>query len=553
MKIVWFLIIILLVFGLIVSGCTEKQDYEEKTVKVLVKGSPIHGANGIMFNSSDLLYIASVFGREIMVMNPETGQIINRLGPDKGIETPDDLTFGPDGSLYWTSIITGEVGRLTPQGAYTNQLVEFGVNPITFSDDGRLFVALDFFGDALYELDPNLTKPPHLITQNLGWLNGMDWGSDGFLYGPIWTKGKVIRIDVTNGTNTSVAEGFGIPSAVKFYSKEYLYVTDFLRGEVLRVNVETGNKEVISSNLSRLDNLAFDSKGRLFVSQEYDGSIFEILSNGTKRTVSSGGIVAPGGVAVSSDDESVFIADLFALREFDLTGKEISTERNLMGMSEGIIAPNTVSSYGDKLVLSSWISNAVQVWDPETHEVIKTIMYPPDFSVMPLNAVQFQGDLVISELKYDGTGGRVVRVNADNSSNRSILADGLSMPVGLAATDNNLWVSDWINGTILQIVKEGKQVTKPIQIAKNLSFPEGLAVDAKGNLLVVETGAGRLSHIDTKKQKVTIVAEGLDLGAQASRDAPPTWIFNGVTMDKSGTIYVTGDVENILYRIESKS
>jgi len=552
MKRVWFLIIILLVFGLTISGCTEKQGYEKKTVKVVVKGSPIHGANGIMFNSSDLLYIASVFGREILVMDPETGQIINRLGPDKGVESPDDLTFGPDGSLYWTSIITGEVGRLTPQGANTSQLVAFGVNPITFSDDGRLFVALNFFGDALYELDPNIAKPPRLITQNLGWLNGMDWGPDGFLYGPIWTKGKVIRIDVKNGKNTSVAEGFGIPSSVKFDSKGNLYVTDFMRGEVLRVNVKTGNKEVISSNLSRLDNLAFDSKGRLFVSQEDDGSIFEILSNGTKRTVSSGGMIAPGGVAVSSDGESVFIADLFTLREFDLTGKEISTERNLMGMSEGIIAPNTVSSYGDKLVLSSWISNAVQIWDPKTHQVIKTIIYPPDFSVTPLNAVQFQGDLVISDLKSDGTGGSVVRVNADNPSNRSILADGLSMPVGLAAIDNNLYVSDWITGTILQIVKDGKQVT-PIQIAKNLSFPEGLAVDKKGDLLVVETGAGRLSRIDMKSQKVSIVAEGLDLGAQASRDASPTWIFNGVTVDQSGTIFVTGDIANVLYRIESKS
>lgn len=434
-----------------------------------------------------------------LVMDPETGKIINRLGPDKGVESPDDLTFGPDGSLYWTSTITGEVGRLTPQGANTSQLVAFGVNPITFSDDGHLFVALDFFtGDALYELDSNLTKPPRIITQNLGWLNGMDWGPDGFLYGPIWTKGKVIRIDVKNGKNTTVAEGMGIPSAVKFDSKGYLYVTDFVRGEVLRVDVKTGNKEVISTGLPRLDNLAFDSKGRLFVSKEDDGSIIEILSNDTKRIVSPGGMISPGGVTVSSDGESVFIADLFALREFDMTGKEISVERSLMGIPEGIIHPNTVSPYGDKLVLSSWISNAVQIWDPKAHQVIKTIMYPPDFSVMPLNAIQFQGDLVISEVKSDGTGGSVARMNADNPSNKSILADGL-MPVGLAAVDNNLYVSDWITGKILQIIKDGKQIT-PIQIAKNLSFPEGLAVDKKGDLLVVETGARRLSRVDMRSQ-----------------------------------------------------
>jgi hypothetical protein len=48
-------------------------------------------------------------------------------------------------------------------------------------------------------------------------------------------------------------------------------------------------------------------------------------------------------------------------------------------------------------------------------------MYPPDFSVMPLNAIQFQGDLVISELKSDGTGGSVARMNADDSSNETLI------------------------------------------------------------------------------------------------------------------------------------
>jgi len=34
--------------------------------KVLVQGAPIHGANGIMFDNNDMLYIASVLGREIV-------------------------------------------------------------------------------------------------------------------------------------------------------------------------------------------------------------------------------------------------------------------------------------------------------------------------------------------------------------------------------------------------------------------------------------------------------------------------------------------------------
>ena len=49
-------------------------------------------------------------------MDPDSGKILDRIGPNAGWSTPDDLTFGPDGSLYWTALRTGEVGKLTPDG-----------------------------------------------------------------------------------------------------------------------------------------------------------------------------------------------------------------------------------------------------------------------------------------------------------------------------------------------------------------------------------------------------------------------------------------------------
>jgi sugar lactone lactonase YvrE len=155
-------------------------------VETFVEGSPLHGANGIIVDAQGRLNIASVAGREIVVMDRESGAIVDRIGPERGVEGPDDLIFDADGTLYWTSLLTGEVGRLSPDGEKRGQMVSPGVNPITISDDGRLFVALDFLGDALYELDPALEEPPRLIAENLGWMNGMDWGPDGFLYGPMW-------------------------------------------------------------------------------------------------------------------------------------------------------------------------------------------------------------------------------------------------------------------------------------------------------------------------------------------------------------------------------
>ena len=85
---------------------------------------------------------------------PESGEVIDRIGAERGVAGPDDVFVTDDGTIYWTEILGGNVGMLRPDGTFTTQQVGPGVNPITLSDDGRLFVARVFIGDGLYELDP---------------------------------------------------------------------------------------------------------------------------------------------------------------------------------------------------------------------------------------------------------------------------------------------------------------------------------------------------------------------------------------------------------------
>jgi sugar lactone lactonase YvrE len=108
------------------------------------------GANGIRFDANDLLYIASLKGNEIFAMDPSTGVVLKRIGFKEGVKTPDDLAFGPDGSLYWTSFDTGKVCRISPEGLRSEQMLAPGVNPIAFSHDGRLFVSVAYRGDVLF-------------------------------------------------------------------------------------------------------------------------------------------------------------------------------------------------------------------------------------------------------------------------------------------------------------------------------------------------------------------------------------------------------------------
>jgi N-acetylneuraminic acid mutarotase/sugar lactone lactonase YvrE len=504
--------------------------------EVLVQGSQLHAANGIYFDSDDRLHICAGMGGEIVVMDRETGEILDRYGTD--VDSPDDVVIGPDGSLYWTDILTGEVGRRSPDGVVTKQFVALGVNPITLSDDGRLFTALFLLGDALYELDPNLMEPPRLIAENLGMLNGFDFGPDGFLYSPVPFQGKIVRIDVDTGEITPVvAEGIMAPS-VKFDSQGRLHMQNYLSGQIVRVDTETGSMEAIASVPFGIDNLAFDSQDRLFVSENSDGMIFEILPDGTTRAINSGGMIVPGGVAVlprPDGGESVFVADIWSLREYDGSTGELRSK-------EGGSA--TVSPDGENLLLTSWLlGNNVLVWNPKTCEALETY---PDFA-FPLNAIRFQGDLVVAEL---GTNS-VVRASAADPTQRVTLAEGLGVPAGLAATDDDLWVGDWAAGVVLQIVADGELLATPVTVATDLARPEGLAVGPDGNLLVVETGAGRLSHIRLGSGEVRTVAEGLALGLEATPATPPTHVFSGVAVSKSGTIYITSDINSQLLTIAS--
>jgi sugar lactone lactonase YvrE len=252
------------------------------------------GANGIFFDKNDRLYIASVFGGAIHIMDTRTGKILKTLGKEEGVDGPDDVEVAPNGDIYYTDILQGNICRRDINGAVTKQHIATGVNSIAISKDGRVFVGMAVLGDSLYEVDCNLKKQPRLISGPRGQFNGSDFGPDGRLYTALDLAGKIIstNVDADNPATIelesdikTVVAGLPAVAGVKFNSKGEMYASTFL-GNIWKIEPATGNKKLVANvGCIGIDNIAIDSKDRVFVSNTLNGLIYEILPDGGARPI----------------------------------------------------------------------------------------------------------------------------------------------------------------------------------------------------------------------------------------------------------------------------
>ena len=521
------------------SGQENQQIATSFEVEIIATGANIAGANGLAIGPDGNLYVTSVLGSSISVIDPETGEILKTLDAEDGVIGPDDVDFFKDGSYYWTSIMTGEVAGFDAEGnrVVAAQLTP-GVNPITFSDDGRLFVSQCFFGTNLYEIDPNGEREARLISDKLGpgcGLNGMDWGPDNRLYGPRWFNQEVVSFDVDNNSMKTEATGFNTPAAVKFDKTGVLHVLDTGAGILYRMEED---EKVVTATLSPgLDNFAIAEDGRFFVTSFTDGFVKRINKDGSVTELQPGGIAHAGGITFFQD--KVVLADLHAIRAYTTSGAEAFTQRNVLGTGVMGGALN-IADDGDDLILTSWVDNDVRVWNQEEQRV----KWRSSGLSAPVSAVRYQGLIAVAEHGEN----RVIGLN-ELGEIQSIFAEELPAPTGLVAINDQLYVSDRKLGKILRIAVNGEPLSEPETLVGNLISPEGFDLYGE-KFVVVEADSGEVKIVSALGEKTTIAK--IPAGTQAASDLqPPSQVFNGVTVDDKGNVYVPGETNRALYKISN--
>ncbi len=359
---------------LLVSGQALSASPPAYRQEVVVAGSPFQGVHGLALDGKGHLLASNLLGQSVHSIDLNTGAVTTLVGPPLG--GADDVTLGPDGSIYWTGFFSGRLMRRTPDGKTRVIAKDLpGLNSLAFRRDGRFYVTQLGRGDALWEVDPSGHKPPRQILSGLGFLNGFEFGPDDRLYGPLLLKRQIARVNVDTGAIEVVAEGFAMPTAANFDSRrENLYVVDAVRGELVRVRVATGDKEVVAKLPTGLDNLTVGPDDQVYVSNMVDNDIRVVNpADGSIRPLVEARLSVPSGLAVAPDDpdENLYVADVYALRR--VGGRDGKISQTTRVLSTRMTFPMQVSLGAKHVVLSSAYLGNVQVLDRDSGEVLRTI------------------------------------------------------------------------------------------------------------------------------------------------------------------------------------
>ena len=509
---------------------------------VLVPGSAMHGVHGLAFDKDDTLYGASLAGYSIYQIDTQSGKVTTKVGPPLG--NADDVAVAPDGTIAWTAGAFSAIHALTPDGEIKVLASNLpAVNSINYSADGRLFITRVFGGDALYEIDPAGVEQPREIAKKLGGLNGFEVTPDGQLYGPLFLKGKLVRVDVDSGEVTQIQDNFAMPAAVNLDSKGRLFAVDFVDGTVSRIDLSKvpapEAREVIARLEPPLDNLAINSRDEMYISNPATNTITQVNPDtGATRTVVSGNLSSVGGMGLATIDgnNALLVADLWGNRWFDPD----SGARTMLTLPAGVTASSSLAAQGDTLALASiWPFGLLYVIDTQANKVIKTAKFESPYSpvFMP------NGSLLVA----DYGAGTVTRLAPGKSRDKTVVASDLQGPLGLALDgEQHLYISEYDTGRLAQLDLESGTV---VTIAAGLQQPEGLAMTGDGHLLVAETGTRRLLSIDPATGVMQVIAENLAIGLAGGTDLPKPFLPTGIAVDAADNIYVSADVDNAIYKL----
>lgn len=274
-----------------------KTDTDGATLTTLV---PISYAWGLAADTAGTLYVSQAAGGLRPILK------IDLNGSIPSVSTLINWPFGGSIEHFQSLALDSNDTVYASSGTFSGKVYKIG-------QDGTVLTTFDLAASNSY---------------------GLAFDTTGFLYVATYGNGKIIKVDVNSGAQTTFFQlpaGNFFPHGLAFDSQGNLFVSDpIVGGRILKLNPTGTSYSVVASGLAQPRDLAFDSAGNLLVSANGDGSIQKISPSGSVMTIASG-LSSPNGLVIPARRIDVtFSANLGSFCGFQastLNGRYTFSER----------------------------------------------------------------------------------------------------------------------------------------------------------------------------------------------------------------------------------
>jgi len=534
-------------------------------------GASLNGPAGVVVDAAGNLYIADSNNNRIRKVSPSgtistvAGNGTRGFSGDGGPATsaglsPQGVAVDAAGNLYIADTFNSRIRKVSPDGMMTTVA---GVGPEYpanggFSGDGGPATSASLYlpGSVVVDAAGNLyiadsynhrirkVSPDGIITTVAG---------DGFT--DDYSRG---RFSGDGGPATSASLNFPVGVAVD--AARNLYIADFGNHRIRKVSPSgtistvAGNGvykfggdggPAVSASLNWPVKVAVDAAGNLYIADIYNNRIRRVSPSGTISTVAGGGTWAFSGDGGPATSASLALpVDVAA----DAAGNLYIADMN----------NNRVRKVSPGGIITTVAGNAAQRYSGDGGPATSASLFLPHGVAVDSSGNLYIADQYNNRIRKVSAGGIITTVAGNGA--KAFSGDGgpaanasLAAPVGVAVDGSgNLYIADWGNNRLRKVSAAGTITTVagngiagfsgdggPATSA-SLSWPEGVGVDAAGNLYIADSNNERIRKVSPSGTIGTVAGNGTRGGSgdggpadRASLSGP-----GGMAVDAFGNLHI---------------